>query len=160
MTARVGCIVGALMMALPTIGAADSVLSSKVMKHVQAATTACAEFFTSGQDLSVLEDVGFDRVRQEYVWDTRVPGNTRDRMTVTATAGSGKCKVDLSRATRRDSKDLNDIMTDAFVRRGFKVKDGDSRRRELTQGDQKLRLDGFVHMRSEVQSASVTVSRR
>ncbi|MFP7675784.1 hypothetical protein ACG74X_20830 [Marivita sp. S0852] len=153
-------LVGAMLTTLPTLVAADSVLSSKVTKHVQAATTACAEFFTSGQDLSVLENVGFDRVRQDYVWDTRVPSNTRERMTVTATTESGKCNVQLSRATRQDSRDLNDIMTDAFVRRGFKVEPVASRRFDLTSGDQKLRLVGFVHKKTDVQSASVTVYRR
>lgn len=154
-----GLILGAALLALPAHGMAESrFLTSKVLEHVQAATAACAGHVADGQDMAVLEARGFDRDLRDWVWDTRMHG-LDEKLAVTASAESGKCKVSISHATRADSKRLNEEMAASFVRLGF-ADGGQSSKRSLTRGDLALRLDGHLHKLSDVQSASVTVSTR
>ena len=160
MMARRGALLLAMMLAAPSIGMAESrFLTPKVVSHIQAATAACAGYIADGQDLKGLKSSGFDRELSDWIWDTRMHGVEDGRLSVTVSAESGKCQVELSNFTRSDSKWLNETIAAALVARGFQDGDSGARRRDLTRGDLRVQMIGYSHKRTDELSASVTVSR-
>ncbi len=136
-------------------------VNETALQYIRQAAEACADYSSTGQDLSSLQSLGFKKSRRFWSKSVKVPNLLIGKLHVTASIKRNACTVSISNAHRADGKTLLDETADAYVRKGFTKKSrpvsSHISKTYLLKGSQAFDVNGQLRRQNGVQSASVTI---